>query len=72
MGSGPKSVNANKKCANLFAEKNGEECLVSLFCVRYERVVSKRLDKYLFIIPVTYEDFWIPIILEVVFLENPD
>lgn len=53
-------------------KKDREKRLVPLLGVRHEGVVSKRLDKYLFIIPVANKDFRIPVILEVVLLENLD
>lgn len=53
-------------------KEDGEKRLVWLLGVRDEGVVSKRLDKYPFIILVANEDFRIPVILEVVLFEKLD
>ena len=47
-----------------------KKCLVPLLRVSDQRVVTKSRDENLFVVSVPEEDFGVPVILEIVLLEN--
>jgi hypothetical protein len=52
------------------SKEDGEKCLVPLLRVSDQRVVTKSRDENLFVVSVPDEDFGVPVILEIVLLEN--